>query len=239
MNYNYSGFTFEPRKRHSYMKLITVLMLLPWFLSGQNGVAAGESSDPAAMEILASIKEDFDKYNSHLIQFEFTIEFPGEPSQVEEGILLQSNEKFKLDIGNRQIISDNETVWLYLKEDNEVQINDADFGDDGEYMSPDKIFKLYKSDEFIFAIFQNGYEDGMAVTQIECKPVDPDSEYAKMRLTVQDKNNKVKRFKIFSKDGSRFTMVLKEHKKNVQLDDREFSFNPVDYPGVIVEDLRF
>ena len=119
------------------------------------------------------------------------------------------------------------------------KINDADFGQDGEYMSPNTIFNLYKSDEFVFAIFQQSYENGKAITQIECKPRDPDSEYSKMRLTVEDHINAVKRFKIFAKDGSRFTMILNFHKKDVKLEEGTFRFDPEQYDDIIIEDLRF
>ena len=211
-----------------------VLMLVGWLSSN-----AQESSDPEAMEILEQIKEDFDKNGDHQIEFDLTVEYPGEANQVYSGRLLQSGEKFSLDLGDKLVISDNETVWLYLKERNELQINDADFGDDGEYMSPNRIFNLYMSKDYVFALSNNSYEDSKAVSHIECKPLDSDSEYSKMRLTVEDKGNRVKRFKIFSKDGSRFTMVLKEHKKNVKLAAKSFAFDASEYQDIIVEDLRF
>lgn len=216
-----------------------LIILLSFAAKAQAPTSAGDVSDPEAIRLLEQIKSNYDSHKSHLIEFDFIIELPGEAVQTQKGTLLQSGEKFELDIDSRKIISDNKTVWLYLKEDNEVQINDADFGDDGEYMSPNSIFKLYQSDAFVFAVFQHLYEEGKAVTQIECKPKDADSEYAKMRLTVVDKGPEVKRFKIFAKDGSRYTMVLKTHQTDVPLKPGAFSFNPAQYIGIIVEDLRF
>lgn len=242
MNLIVSKHRFAFHRSYTYMKILQLLSLV---LCSSNLVLCqspgdnNELSDQQALNILESIMDDYESHSSHQISFDLKIELPGESSQTKKGSLIQSGEKFELDIDDKLIISDNETVWLYLKEDNEVQINDADFGEDGEYMSPNTIFNLYKSDEFIFAIFQQSYENAKAVTQIECKPRDPDSEYSKMRLTVEDQSKSVKRFKIFSKDGSRYTMILNSHKKNVKLDEGTFRFDPGQYEDIIVEDLRF
>lgn len=222
------------------MKHILILVLFGMqFCAAQNSNPAIESSDPDALSLLEKIKFDYDAFESHLMEFKLTVEFPGEAIQVYNGILLQSGEKFELDLGDKLIISDDTTVWLYLKDRNELQINDADFGDDGEYMSPNRIFNLYKSKEFIFAISNSFYENSKSITQIECKPVDSDSEYSKMRLSVEDKSKKVHSFKIYSKDGSRYTMDFLSHKKNVDLNGDNFSFDISKFENIIVEDLRF
>ena len=219
------------------MRLTLWLLMIGTMAIGQQSEM--EKSDADALDILEKIKSDFESQNNHLIDFELLIEYPAEPAQKQVGQLLQKGDMFELTLDNRKVISDNKTVWLYLIEDNELQINDADFGDDGEYMSPNTIFRLYQSDDFIFAINNRSIEEGQAITQIECKPTDPDSEYSKMRLTVADAGHEVKRFKIFAKDGSRFTMTLLSHKKNIALKAGAFTFNTADYPGIIVEDLRF
>lgn len=198
-----------------------------------------EDSDPKALEILEKIEAEFTSTPSHLINFTFVIESPGNPNDTYKGTLLQAGEKFELDLGSRVMLSDNESVWLYTKEDNEVQISDADFGDGGEYMSPSTIFSLYRSKEFIFAISNHATENGKAITQIEGKPASNDSEYSKVRLTLEDKDLKVKRLKIFAKDGSRMTMEIQSHKTNVPFQESDFIFNEATYEGVIIEDLRF
>jgi len=208
-------------------------------LHSQNSYEKASDSDSKAIEILKSIEKDFTQTKSHLIGFDFMVESPANAKDTYKGTLLQSGDSFELDLGDKKIITDNETVWLYLKDDNEIQINDADFGDDGEYMSPSKIFNLYKSDEFVFAISNYGKEEGKSIVQIEGKPVDPESEYSKVRLTIEDQTLNVKRLKIFLKDGGRMTTQILSHDKNVALTKSNFKFIAADYPGVMVEDLRF
>jgi len=222
------------------MKVILLFVAMGFgILNAQSEYSQASDSDSKAIEILKAVEKDFRETKSHLIDFEFLIETPGNPNDTYNGTLLQSGDSFELDMGIRKIISDNKTVWLYVKEDNEAQINDADFGGDGEYMSPSTIFSLYKSNEFIFAISNYGKEDGKSIIQIEGKPVDTESEYSKVRLTVEEKNKAVKRFKIFSKDGSRMTTQILTHQRNVPITNSNFKFLEKDYPGVLVEDLRF
>jgi outer membrane lipoprotein-sorting protein len=219
--------------------LISIFLFVSISTYAQEFVAQVETSDESALAILEKIKTDFEAHKNHKIDFEFLVEYPGEQTIVELGTLLQSGDKFELELEDKKIISNNKTVWLYLKEANEVQINDADFGDEGEFMSPSTLFNLYQSKEYIFAISSQNIENGIAMTQIECKPLDPNSEYSKMRLSIQDKGNKVISMKIFSKDGSRFTMKILNHKLDVTVPVGAFEFNAADYHGVIIEDLRF
>lgn len=222
------------------MRYILALLFFAQISLAQNAAYdSTNDSDPQAMEILESIESEFTSTPSHLITFSFVVESPGNPNDTYNGQLLQAGEKFELDLGNRILISNNESVWMFTKDDNEVQINDADFGEGGEYMSPSSIFSLYKSEEFIFAISNRSNENGKAITQIEGKPTSIDSEYSKVRLTLEDKGNKVKRLKIFVKDGSRMTMNILNHKTNVPFQDSDFIFDASQYDDVIIEDLRF
>ncbi|MBT8233957.1 MAG: outer membrane lipoprotein carrier protein LolA [Saprospiraceae bacterium] len=219
--------------------LLLFFFSIPSLMFAQSSVDDVEMSDPEALSILEAIESDFVNNGAHLIDFEYIVESPGYPKETQKGKLLQSGNSFELGIGSREIISNDETVWVVLKDDNEVQINDADFGDDGEYLSPSTVFSLYKSKDYVFAVSSNFNEAGQAVTQIECKPIDDDSDYSKMRLTVGDKNKDVKRLKIFVKDGSRMTMKINDHKRNVQTTASNFNFDASQYPNILIEDLRF
>ncbi len=198
-----------------------------------------EGSDAKALELLQSLQQDYESYEAHLFDFTIKMELPEQSDEIINGTLLQKGEMFNLDVSDRLIINDTETVWVYLKDRNELQINDADFEDEENVMSPSYLFDLYQSDDYLFAISAHTYEEGQAVTQIECKPLDPESEYSKLRLTIEDKTKRVKRVKLFNKDGSRMTMTVDKHDKGVKIDGGTFGFDQADYEGLTVEDLRF
>lgn len=218
------------------MKILSLIALL----SSAIILNAQESSDAEAIAILEKISLDYKKADQHEIDFFLDIELPGEAMESQKGHLKHEGEKFVLELDGRQIISDGTTLWLYLKEMNEVQINDADMSEDGDLMSrPSDLFELHRSDQFIFVIAGQVVEDGQKVTQIEGKPTDPDSDYSKVRLTLANNNKDVKRFKVFSKDGSRFSMRLEKVSSGVQFDENTFTFDASQHPDVHVEDLRF
>ena len=223
------------------MKLYTILLIFScaFTITAQSTYTSHEDSDPEAIRILEQISSDYTAHKSHKIDFNFEIELSGQAKEVQKGFLIHQEDNFVLDLDQRRIISDGVTVWLYLKEDNEVHINDADFDEDSEIMSPADIFNLHKSDKYVFALANQLIENGEAVTQIEGKPLDDDSDYSKLRLTLADENKNVKSLKIFSKDGSRYTMVISKMIADVEITDKTFYFDPKDHEGVFVEDLRF
>lgn len=214
---------------------LALLLSLPSWSQYESAI----DSDPVAIKLLKKIKNQYLSTPAYQIDFIYDIELPGQATESQKGKLIQSGDNFRLEIADREIISDNETVWMFLSDMNEVQINDADFDDSEDFMSPSDVFSLDESKDFIFAISNHSKEEGKAITQIEGKPVDSDSDYSKMRLTIADKGTQVKRLKIFAKDGSRFTMHISAVNLDYQVSDDTFSFNPALYPDVTVEDLRF
>ena len=215
------------------------LALLSFSISGQAQYTTTEDSDPAALDLLRTIKAKYLSDKAHKLNFELDMEFPGQSMETEKGSLIQLYDKFDLNMGGRRIISDSETVWMYLEDINEVQINDADFEDTEDFMSPTEIFNLDQSKDFIFAITEYGRENGREVTYVECKPVSTSSEYSKMRLAVYTGSNEVHSLKIFSKDASRFTLRITDYQPDVPVGAGTFSFDVDAHDGVHVEDLRF
>jgi len=222
------------------MRLLSFLfVILSSSLLAQTSL--GEVSDPEAMKILDAVKNDFNLYAAHKYQFQLDIEYPGHEGSQVNGHLIQKGDNFVLDMDERKIISDNESVWVYLKERNEVQINDVeeDVEEGEDLIKPSDIFKLIESGDFLFAISNHIFEDGRDITQIECKPLKTNSEYSKLRFSIIDKENDLKRVKVFYKDGSRMNMRIENHIKDFQTTDKMFKFAESDYDGVIVEDLRW
>ena len=225
----------------SLVLLFSISFVLQTSLLAQadNTYNTAAESDPQAMKILTQISDRYKDKTAHKIAFSLEIELPAQGKETKKGSLLQQGDNFVLEMDGRKIISDGETVWMYMADLNEVQINDADFEDAGEFTSPSDIFDLHNSGDYVFAVSNQFAEDGEAITQIEGKPLDEESDYSKMRLTVVDKGLSVKRLKIFSKDGSRFTMNILKHNNSWKPETGTFGFDASKYEGVHIEDLRF
>lgn len=226
-----------------FMKNILILLIAFLFVNvstAQTAKLVKETSDPAAKVILEKLRNKYEAYKTVEADFKLTIEIPEEDKEIQTGNLAQKGEQYRLSLDNQAIYSNGKTLWLYLKSNNEVQINNVeDFEEEEEdFLSPKDLLRIYEKEDFIYALTNDGYENGLAVQQIEFKPIDKDSEYAKMRVTIDKKKTQIIRIKAFAIDGARYTMDVTKFKPNLSYTNADFVFNPKDFPGIHVEDLR-
>jgi len=197
-----------------------------------------EESDPQAKAVLEKMREKYEAYNSLKAKFTIEYEFPGQEQVKETGELIQQSEKYRLKLDGRTLVSDGTSVWLYIEKNKEVQINDAEEDEGGGITSPQDLFRAYEWDDYIYVLSNEFSENGKVIRQIEFKPTDRDSDYSKIRLTIDKKTNDIIRGKVFSKDGSRTTIVLNELSPNMKVNSTLFSFEKSECPDCHFEDLR-
>ena len=208
-------------------------------LAQDNAYMSVEDSDPDATRLLNKLKAKYEGFENMKMDFSLEIEFPEEDKIVQEGNIFREGSKFYMDFEQQSVISNGDKVWIHLKNNNEVQIYDAAaMADEENFMSPENLLKLYDSDAFVFAISDEMVKDGRTVAFIACKPIDKDSEFSKMRLTVDTKNTDMVSVKAFSKDGSRYTFINEALKSNLDIPSSKFEFNAADFPDIYVEDMR-
>ena len=197
--------------------------------------------DAPARADLVELREKYDDGAALDAQVTLTIQFPEQPAEVQTGRIRQAGEKFHVTFEAQEVISDGETVWMYLPDNQEVQVYDVDEEADfasGGMLSPQQLLTIYDSDGFEYAVVGEINEDGRALRQIEFKPTDRDSEFAKIRLTYDPLADEVARVNVFSKDGSRFALELREVTSGGTLADEVFTWDAAGHPGVSVEDMR-
>ena len=218
---------------------LVLLCFITVSLSAQkNTLTSAMDSDPAAKVILDKLKQKYDGLAGMDVKFKLSILIPEQMEEVQEGRLSQSGDRYRAEIQSQTIVSDGKTLWIYLANNNEVQINDADMEDESGMLSPKDLLRIYEKGDYVYALVNQFAKDGKLIEQIEFKPIDPDSEYAKLRLSVDKKKNAVDTIEAFGKDGSRFVLTFLGIKENPQFQPGFFTFNPKDYPGVYVEDFR-
>lgn len=221
-------------------KILAFLMMMALVavtFAQTNQYTNAKQSDLAAKKLLDKVKAKYESYKTMQADFTLTIEIPEEAEEVQKGTFMQSGEKYRLEAEARAMISDGETLWMHIKGSNEVQINDVD-EDEGDILSPSSFLNFYESEEFVYFLVNEFPENGVVVQQIEFKPLDVDSEYHKVRLTLNKKTNDVVRIKAFSKDGSRFTFEMGKLIANPTLPDSVFKMVKADCPDCHWEDMR-
>jgi outer membrane lipoprotein-sorting protein len=186
---------------------------------------------------LEKARKKYEGLKSLQADFQLTIELAERKAEVQKGTMYQQGEKYRVKLPSQDVISDGKATYVYLKKNNEVQINDASNSNDANSLSPKALLKLYQQGNFKYFISGNAKEGGKAVTQVEVVPNDRNVEYSKLRVSI-DKDGQIVSLKSFNKDGSRYTLVLSSLKSNKGIKDDIFVFDQSKYPGVHVEDLR-
>jgi len=209
------------------------------FAQTNNQMTSAADSDPAAKAVLDKMRQKYEGFNSLQASFSLDINFPEQPVETQDIQIKQQGEKYRLDMPGRTVISDGAAIWMILHNNKEVQISPIpeDGGDMG-IMSPQSLFSIYESDEFVYVLAGQTTENGKAVQQIEFKPIDEFSDYSKLRMTLYKSDASFKRVVAFGKDGSRFTLTLNTLQPNAAFPAGTFTFNKADYPGFYIEDLR-
>lgn len=219
--------------------LLFSLLTLAVSAQSTNQMTSAADSDPQAKALLEKMRDKYEAYTSMSARFRLDIEFPNQPVETQNIEVWQKGDQYKVEMPGRTMLSDGSAVWMIMHNNKEVQItNVPEDGAEAGIMSPQSLFRIYESDEFVYVLANEVTENGQRVQQIEFKPLDDFSDYSKLRLTLAKKDASFVRVKAFGKDGSRFTLYLDQAKPNVAMASGDFTFKAADYPDYYVEDLR-
>lgn len=194
-----------------------------------------QNSEAEASKLLEKVRNKYESYGA--IKGNFTLVMKNEGGkETFEGTVMQKGESFRVETKDNIMISDGSTVWAYMRKRNEVQISNVDPSDDS-FMSPDKMLRIYeKKEDFEYFFTGETIVNGVRVYQIEFKPTDRSSEYAKMRISINKMNSDLEQVKVFAKDGTRYTLDV--DLKNESVSNSAFTFERSKFPGVSVIDSR-
>lgn len=222
------------------MKKILFFALLASFTLALNAqtAAPAEKVDPEAKKVLDRIRKKYEGYKTLEASFTLTIEVPGQPKEVQKGTIAQDGNKFRLEMDQQIIASDGKATWIYLKNNKEIQITDAEPDGESGFLTPRDLLRRYQKGDFLYAITDKVAEKTRVLTQIEFKPTDKKSEYSKLRVSVNEKASTIESIKAFAKDGSRYAFEITRLTPGKSFSSDHFQLKGKDYPGVHVEDLR-
>lgn len=219
--------------------LILTIILFANFLISPFSIAQTNDQSVKAKKILDEVSTKTKKYSSINAHFSFTIESKEKKiSEQQEGDIWVKGNKYKLALKNQTVFSDGQTVWTFLKDANEVQINSADQKEDEDKITPNNIFTIYEKG-FKYE-FVKEEKKGNVITQIiNLFPLEPKKKSYHTAVVYVDKNKKqINKMIIKGKDGNTSTYSVRNFKTNENLSDEIFVFNKANYPKVETVDLR-
>lgn len=197
-----------------------------------NAAYLGAQVDAKAQQILKEVSTKYKSYKSLSATFKLTLmDQKTKKSDIQNGSITLKGNMFNLTMVDQLVMSDSKVTWTYLKESNEVQINEAKTNTDA--ISPTNIFTMY----------EHGYKqkyvaDKKAFHLIELFPEDAKKNYFKIQLEINKKDKYVQAARVFDKNGNIYTYAIVKFIPNAATTDDMFSFNKTKYPGVEVVDLR-
>jgi len=192
--------------------------------------------DPKALEILDRMSATYNEIDA--FKAEFTHSLVNDTEDINEqfqGEITVKGEMFRLKMSGQEIYNNGTTVWTYLPEINEVNIDDY-YPDQGD-MTPSKIYTAYKKD-YKYLFLEEMSEDGEVFQIVDLVPENANTQFFKIRLKI-DKDDKIlKSWELFDKSGSRYLYSITDFEPNVDIKDSYFEFDPSKFRGLEVIDLR-
>ena len=159
-------------------------------------------------------------------------------TDTQSGTLELKGTKYKLSFKGQTIFCDSKTQWTYIKESNEVQVNDAPDPNATDNINPVNIFTLYEKG-YKYKYDKEEVVAGAKMDIINLYPTNPDKKsYHTIKLTIDKVKKQITSVKILNKNGTINTITVKNFVTNSEMPEAMFTFNKADYKGVEVVDLR-
>ncbi|HEX8040579.1 MAG TPA: outer membrane lipoprotein carrier protein LolA [Chryseosolibacter sp.] len=192
--------------------------------------------DPKALEILEAMGAKYKSLPTYEASFSYALTNDVENIKEEfKGKLTVKGDKYRISLPEQEVINNGVTVWTYLPEVKEVNIDnyDKNSGD----INPLKIYEIYQKD-FKYLYIQDKTEGGVPCEEIDLVPEKKDAQYFKIKLLIKKKEKVIQSLTMFDKGGNRYKYTITRFVPNAEVADSYFAFDPKKYPGVEIIDLR-
>ena len=216
--------------------MTTLFSILTFLLSVLGFQPDKQLNDPKAKTLLDAVSKTYKGFSSIEADISLTTVNPVQnKTTTQTGIVYLKGEQYKIVMGKQEVFCDKQSVWTYLKDINEVQINDYEANKDE--ITPSNMFTIYQND-FNYVMNNEDMIEKTNCFTVDLMPKDKSKPFFKVRIWI-DKNGKyIKRMKVFDKNGNLYTYLVTSFNPKANLDDSFFKFDVSKHPGVHIEDLR-
>ena len=212
------------------MKLFKqIILLLAIALSGSL------QAQPNSQKILDDLANKTNAAKNIKVAFSYKMDnAEADIHEITEGSLVVSGDKYQLKIAGQEIICDGKTIWTYIADAEEVQINEVN---EDESFSPTKLLSSY-SDDYNATLEKEYTENNRAYYLMKLVPKDKNSGFEYVHLIIEKDKMQLAAFNLYDFDHNIFSYLIKEYLTNVALGENAFTFEASKYPGVDIIDMR-
>lgn len=194
-------------------------------------------TDAKANELLNKVSKKYQAYTSIKAVFTVITENQADKKKTtEEGTVFLKGAKFRLDFGGQEIYCDGKTLWTYVKDANEVTIENYKPNDNS--ITPNEIFTIHKKG------FNGTYEgpvmrNNKTYEVIKLSPKTPKkNQLSYVKVEIDKTSSQIDRMMMYYKNSMVVTYAVKTFTPNLAMTDASFTFDAKTKPGVTVVDLR-
>lgn len=198
--------------------------------------AAFAQYDPKALEILDAMSKKYKSIPAFEANISYTLTNETEKINEEfKGKISVKGDKYKLVLPEQEVINNGTTMWTYLPEAKEVNIDTYDPNSDD--LNPSKFYEIYKKG-YKYLYLEDKTEGGVLCEVVDLVPEKKDAQYFKVRMNIVKKDKSIQSWTMFDKGGNKYKYTITKFAPNAALTDNFFTFDVKKYPGVEVIDLR-
>jgi len=213
------------------MKLKTIIFFISIFFI--NTIASAQKKD--AEVILKELSEKTNSFENIKVSFAYKmINKDAGINETTNGTLLVSGNKYHLNIAGQEIISDGTTIWTYLADSEEVQVNEVS-EEDG--FSPNKLLSSY-NEEYDAKKEKDFEKNGTVFYKLKLKPKNEESNFNYVVLIINADKMQLTSFIMHDFDDNVFSYEIKQFIANGDIPSSSFIFDTKKFPNVEVIDMR-
>jgi outer membrane lipoprotein-sorting protein len=199
-------------------------------------IKAFSQYDPKALQTLEAMSNKYKSFPAFECNFSYTMTNDVEKINEEfKGKVTVKGDKYRLSLPEQEVINNGSTIWTYLPEAKEVNIDN--YEPSSEDVNPSKIYDIYKKG-FKYLYLQDKTEGGVMCEEIDLVPEKKDAQYFKIKMLIGKKDKNIQSWTMFDKGGNRYKYTITKFNPNVKVEDSFFTFDLKKYPGVEPIDLR-
>jgi outer membrane lipoprotein-sorting protein len=217
------------------MKKIKYLMLSALFISISGLKVNAQIDDSKAKATLDGVSAKMKSYTTMKIDFSYTmVNTKTNVNESKTGTIQIKGNKYHLEVGGQIVFCDGKTVWTYIKDDNEVNVNNVSIQEDA--INPTSILNNYATN-FKPKWIKEMVDGGKTIEVVDMTPIKGKSYY-KVRLNIDKVAQQITSTIVYDKNGSTYTYTVSNFTSNLPMDEALFTFNKANYPNVEVNDMR-
>ena len=191
-------------------------------------------SDPGALKILDKFSSTAMSAPSVSLKFNIiSLNQQDNSKDTTRGSLLMAKDQYRLELPDNITWFNGNISWNYLIAEKEVTIVKPDRKDDSFLTKPSSIFTVYKK----------GYkarlvEENAKSYIIDLYPEDINSDLVRIRLSIGKTGYTLDGAEYRRKDGITMILAVNDYSLNIKPETSAFTFNPKNYKGVEIIDMR-